>query len=1185
MKKILMLTVLLILLFVPNIVAEDASNRVIISFKDNIDESLVENFNGTVEKVYENVQVVVGELPASALKELEKNKNIISIEEDKVYKLQGQTVDWGITSVNAPLAWGRNFTGTGINIAILDTGIANHEDLHIVGGISIISDSYLDDNGHGTHVAGIIGAKNNGIGTVGIAPNANFYAVKVLDQNGTGYLSDIVAGIDWSISNNIDIINLSLGSPQDSQSLKQAVDKAYDKGILVVAAAGNNGSTDGTVNTVEYPAGYESVIAVSAIDINNKRGSFSATGPSVEVTAPGVNILSTYLNNGYTSKEGTSMAAAYVTGVIALVKEANPQHSHIELREIIQQTSLDLGVTGRDPLYGFGLVQASQSKLKPNEHTAASSDDEDVANPSDDEQTPTPSADEYIKLANSLVNSSDRLAKFIEGYLIYPDDKRFIEGINRSARSLLNWASNQHLEGNIGSARIRYERILDAPALNNLIKTETENKLEYARQGKILPSANNLVKLAQDQSNSSDRLMKFIEGFYLYPEDKRFEEGINTSARSLLNWASNQHLEGNIGSARIRYERILEAPVLNSLIKTETEIKLEHARQGKIIPSANNLVKLAKDQANSSDRLMKFIEGFYFYPEDKRFEEGINSSARSLLNWASNQHLAGNLGSARIRYERILEAPALIRLIKRETDIKLDLVKQGKIFPSANDLVKLAQKQSNSSNRLGKFIEGYYFYPEDKRFEEGINSSARSLLNWASDQHVAGNLGSARIRYELILEAPILDRLIEMETNNKLVYISQRKVIPSASRLLETAKNQSSSSARLEKYIEGYYLYPVDLRFEEGINSSAQSLFNWAVSQHQNGNFSTAINRYNTIINAPTVRKKLRDEAKKHLTMAQNRTKPIKPPVIKKVVNGKVQNYTYVQMQKDISDLEKMYPDLIQKSVIGKSLDGRDIYAIKLGNGKNEVFVNASSHAREHMTTNVVMKMIDEYAYAYAKGNRFGGFNVREVLDQTSIWFVPMWNPDGVTLVQLGPSAIKNNSLRQTAININRGSHNFASWKSNVRGVDINRQFPVLWDTIANNPGKPAESHYKGPKPLSEPEALAVYDFVLSRNFKTVVAYHSSGEVIYTRNPGHVAQIVSNKTGYPIIDLSRSTSGGGFSDWFVLTQKKPGITPEISPYVGPRPVPVANWDNIWRQNNSVGLIVAEEVYRNRSLKR
>ncbi|MCE7791160.1 peptidoglycan-binding protein [Salipaludibacillus sp. CUR1] len=299
-----------------------------------------------------------------------------------------------------------------------------------------------------------------------------------------------------------------------------------------------------------------------------------------------------------------------------------------------------------------------------------------------------------------------------------------------------------------------------------------------------------------------------------------------------------------------------------------------------------------------------------------------------------------------------------------------------------------------------------------------------------------------------------------------------------------------------------------------------------------------------------------------------------------KIINGR-EIYSFSQMERDIRRLEVMYPGLVERKVIGRSVDGRAIHAVKLGRGSTEVFINGSHHAYEHMTTNVNMKMLDEYAYAYAKNQRIDGWNVRTVLNRTSIWFVPMVNPDGVELVQRGPSALSS-SLASQAIRINGGRTNFTSWKANARGVDLNRQYPALWHTIENNPGRPSRRDYKGTSPLTEPEARAVYDFARSRDFKTALSYHSSGEVLFTRRPGHVARIVSAKTGYRIVDLTHSPSGGGFTDWFILNQGKPALTPEISPFVGPRPVPLSNWSGIWSRNNSVGLIVADEAYRNRN---
>lgn len=368
MKKkpiIAVLTSLFLLAGVPSMYAaatpSSDQQRVMIVFKDQVDKSLIANAKGHVTHEMKNIPALTATVPAEALEGLKNHPNIKVIEKDVPVQVKSQTIDWGVNDIKAPTAWSNGYTGSGVDVAVLDTGIAPHEDLTIAGGASLVSytASYADDNGHGTHVAGIIGARNNTVGVVGVAPDVNLYAVKVLDNNGSGYLSDVVAGIDWSITNHMDVINLSLGSSTDSYTLHQEVDKAYSSGILVVAASGNSGGT------VEYPAKYDSAIAVSAVDSNNQIASFSSTGSEVEVTAPGVNILSTFVNNSYATMSGTSMATPMVSGRLALLIQANPTASYTTLRGMLDQEILDLGVAGRDTLYGYGLIQAAGTASQP----------------------------------------------------------------------------------------------------------------------------------------------------------------------------------------------------------------------------------------------------------------------------------------------------------------------------------------------------------------------------------------------------------------------------------------------------------------------------------------------------------------------------------------------------------------------------------------------------------------------------------------------------------------------------------------------------------------------------------------------------------------------------------------------------------------------------------------------------
>ncbi len=287
-----------------------------------------------------------------------------------------QVVPWGVVRIDAELAW-NDATGSGIDIAIIDTGIDNdHKDLayNLAGGMNFVGKKrghWNDDNGHGSSVAGIAAAVDNSIGVVGAAPAARLWAVKVLDKNGNGYLSDVINGIYWAADKKkVGVINLSLGIekelleqyPADLQLFQDAVDNAYEAGVVLVAAAGNSGNTNGVGDNVLYPARFESVIAVAATDSHDNRAWFSSTGPSVELAAPGVSIFSTS-NNGLYKKtfSGTSAASPHAAATAALVLSSDETLSNVDVRLILQETADDLGPLGDDDLYGFGLVDAEEA--------------------------------------------------------------------------------------------------------------------------------------------------------------------------------------------------------------------------------------------------------------------------------------------------------------------------------------------------------------------------------------------------------------------------------------------------------------------------------------------------------------------------------------------------------------------------------------------------------------------------------------------------------------------------------------------------------------------------------------------------------------------------------------------------------------------------------------------------------
>jgi subtilisin len=344
---------------------------------NQVDAERISLRGGVVTRQFQVVPAFAARVPAAALAGLRAAPGVAAVELDLEVAAHDYGNVWGTVRVGAPEvhngAWvgsgelPRPIEGRGVRVAVLDTGIDyRHPDLlHAYrGGYDFVNNDNdpLDDQWHGTHVAGTIAAGVNGFGAAGVAPGVDLYALKVLSSTGSGNYSAIISAIDWSINNNIQVLNLSLGSSGDPGStVRQAFDRAQAAGLVVVASAGNAGSG---ADTVSFPAKYESVIAVASTTSTDARSSFSSTGPAVELAAPGSSIYSTYPGGGYATANGTSMAAPHIAGIAALLLEAGVADFNgdglvnDDLRVIMQATATDLGSAGRDDWFGHGLANA-----------------------------------------------------------------------------------------------------------------------------------------------------------------------------------------------------------------------------------------------------------------------------------------------------------------------------------------------------------------------------------------------------------------------------------------------------------------------------------------------------------------------------------------------------------------------------------------------------------------------------------------------------------------------------------------------------------------------------------------------------------------------------------------------------------------------------------------------------------
>jgi subtilisin family serine protease len=276
--------------------------------------------------------------------------------------------------------------GGGRKIVVLDTGYNyKHPELSssYAGGKDFVNNDKdpFDDNGHGSHVAGLITADGIKPQAKGVAPNTRIISGKVLDSEGNGYFSDVVAGIYWAVDGpdgtygtsddfKADAINLSVGTPPPyvyktycndvMPSVTNAIKYAFNKGVIVVIAAGNFGSQG-----VSMPGCISYSTTVGAVDKYDKVASFSGRGKPVDISAPGVNLLSTWLSSGYEQESGTSMAAPIVSATVALIKHEHPSYSPSQVQEALFNTAKDLGNEGKDWSYGYGRVVVSSAVKYP----------------------------------------------------------------------------------------------------------------------------------------------------------------------------------------------------------------------------------------------------------------------------------------------------------------------------------------------------------------------------------------------------------------------------------------------------------------------------------------------------------------------------------------------------------------------------------------------------------------------------------------------------------------------------------------------------------------------------------------------------------------------------------------------------------------------------------------------------
>ncbi|PLR90997.1 S8 family peptidase [Bacillus halotolerans] len=588
--------------------AETSSEKeVIVVYKNKDGKETVLDSDAEVEQQYQHLPAVAVTADPETVKEFKQDPDILYVENNvtftaadntdlKVLSENADTTDnfeqWNLEPIQVKQAWKEGLTGKNVKIAVIDSGISPHDDLSISGGYSAVSytSSYKDDNGHGTHVAGIIGAKHNGYGIDGIAPEAQIYAVKALDQNGSGDLQGLLKGIDWSIANGMDIVNMSLGTSSDSQILHDAMDKAYEKGVLLVAASGNEGNG----KPVNYPAAYSSVVAVSATNQHNQLAAFSTTGNQVEFSAPGTDITSTYLHQYYATGSGTSQATPHAAAMFALLKQRDPGNTNVQLRALMQKNIVDLGITGRDQQFGYGLIRykaqqadkayaAAEQAVKKAEQTKTQAD-----------------IDKAKKLVSKLPNSSAKkaLQKRLDNVQAYKNVK--------DAKDKVAKAEKYKTQQTVDTAQAAINKLPNGTDKKNLQKRLDQVKRYIAsKQAKDKVAKAEKSKKKTDVSSAQSAVSKLPAGSEKTSLQKRLNKVKSSNvkkAQQSVAAAEKKSTDANAAKAQKAVNELQSGKDKTSLQKRLDKVKKKvAAAEDKKVETAKAKVKKAeKDKTKKS---------------------------------------------------------------------------------------------------------------------------------------------------------------------------------------------------------------------------------------------------------------------------------------------------------------------------------------------------------------------------------------------------------------------------------------------------------------------------------------------------------------------------------------------------------------------------------------------------------
>ncbi|NBG88883.1 N-acetylglucosaminidase [Isachenkonia alkalipeptolytica] len=444
---------------------------------------------------------------------------------------------------------------------------------------------------------------------------------------------------------------------------------------------------------------------------------------------------------------------------------------------------------------------------------------------------------------------------YLDKYELYQWNEDYRDRTLSVTQNLMGWSERNHNRGNFSVAAERYETIINRGEGISLLEDSVKKAQELLAlaEDQSFSTSDEQFEYADEQTSVTSRFTAFSEGLDAFPGEERMEKGYLESAEMLLNWAQNQHNNENFSTAIQRYDLLLEEQdrLPESLVDA-VKASREKAQSGVAIERVARKIQANEDTGSATTLFRNFVGSFEIYQWNAEYVKGTKKATDNLFGWTQRNHDRGNFDVAATSYGRIIDEAGDIEVLRDTVQEAEDLLPfaENNSFPTADRQFQYADGQTNVSSRFQAFVDSYNAYPADSRFQEGLEESARSLINWSQNQHNNENFSTAINRYNRLIDAEeIIDEKIINAAKASKERAERGQGIERVRDRMATIEENGGATSMFTGYTEDFFIYQWHEEYVSNMVDAAENLLGWSERQHNRKNFSTAIARYETIIN------------------------------------------------------------------------------------------------------------------------------------------------------------------------------------------------------------------------------------------------------------------------------------------------------------------------------------------------